>query len=419
MARRRSFFAEMQHQAKVASRQAEQAQRARARQHATAVRQAEQAQRAAERAAAQYARAAEADRKRLEKEARDARVAAKQAEVNRRNTGLAEIYEDLDSLLASTLDVDDYVDLEALRVRVEHPPFPHPELEVVTPLPPPIPNPVEPMFVEPEPVKGLFGKKKKEEQARALAMSAYQEAYAPYQAAVASLPHRRQADADEFARAEQQRIDRLAAARETYRQECDVREAQAASQNAELDAFMAGLAYGATDAVELYVGIVLSNSVYPECFWVDHEYTFEPSTAELSLRCLVPGPGEIPTVKAYKYTKASDEITETRLSAKAAKDRYNNCIHQVSLRLMHEVFEADRRGVIKSIALEVGTETTDPATGTGSYVPLVAASADRETFMGFDLSAVVPSATLQHLGASVSKNPHGLVPAEMSGVRRA
>jgi len=38
-------------------------------------------------------------------------------------------------------------------------------------------------------------------------------------------------------------------------------------------------------------------------------------------------------------------------------------VHQVALRSFHEVFEADRRGLIRSISLEVGTETIDPATG--------------------------------------------------------
>ena len=101
------------------------------------------------------------------------------------------------------------------------------------------------------------------------------------------------------------------------------------------------------------------------------------------------------------------------------KDRYAGAVNQVALRSLHEVFEADRRGLIQSIALQVGTETIDPATGVETYVPFVAVGADRATFMSFDLSSVVPTATLTHLGAAVSKNPHGLAPADLSGIRRA
>lgn len=89
------------------------------------------------------------------------------------------------------------------------------------------------------------------------------------------------------------------------------------------------------------------------------------------------------------------------------------------MRTLHEVFEADRRGLIQSISLEVGTETVDPATGIEGYVPFVAVAAERDTFMAFDLSEVVPAATLEHLGAAVSKNPLGLVPADVSEIRKA
>ena len=134
---------------------------------------------------------------------------------------------------------------------------------------------------------------------------------------------------------------------------------------------------------------------------------------------LVPGPSDVPEIKSYKYTKATDEIASTTLSQKECRDRYNGAIHQVALRSLHEVFESDRRGLIKTISLEVGTNTIDPATGQQTYVPFVIAAAERETFLAFELSAVVPALTLARLGAAVSKNPYSLVAAERSGVRRS
>ena len=43
-----------------------------------------------------------------------------------------------------------------------------------------------------------------------------------------------------------------------------------------------------------------------------------------------------------------------------------------------EVFEADRRGLIKTISLEVGTNSIDPATGRPTYIPFVITAAERE-----------------------------------------
>jgi restriction system protein len=164
---------------------------------------------------------------------------------------------------------------------------------------------------------------------------------------------------------------------------------------------------------------VLGNSVYPEQFPVQHAFTFDPATAELALRVTIPEPTTLPSAKHFKFVKASDEIVPVPLSQKECKDRYTRAVHQVALRSIHEVFEADRRGLIRTIALEVVASAVDESTGIRGDVPLVIVGADRDTFMTFDLSSVVPEKTLARLGAAVSKNPFGLIPAERTGVRRA
>lgn len=404
----------MQRQARLA----EQRQRAAARQQEAAARRAEQAQRAAERAQVAAARSAQADRKRLEREARAAHVEAKQAEAESLNAGLVEHYAELDGLLEATLGVDDYVDLETLRVTAQHPPFPRADLRNPLPIPAQIPEPPLPVRGEITAPKGRFGRKKKVAAAEAVVERLYAADYQAWQAAMNSLPARRAAQAAEHAELERIRSKALAKATEQYESESAERERAVKEQNEELDQLIAGLGYGTVEAVQEYVGIVLANSVYPAHFPVGHESEFEPATAELTLRVSMPGPDTVPTIKAYKYTKSTDEIGETQLSQKAAKDRYAGIVHAVALRSLHEIFEADRRGLIRSISLELGTETISPATGQETYIPFVAVAVDRDSFDELDLSEIVPAATLQHLGAVVSKNPHGLIPINSSGIRR-
>lgn len=415
---KKSGFAQIQRAVKSAAREAERSANARAREQQAAVRRAEQARKAEERAVAQAARATDAERKRVEKEAKAAHVESMQAEVDARNSELQGVYDEIDSVLEATLEVDDYVDLESLRVVTEHPPFVS-EHENELPRPERLTAPPEPLFFAPPTpsgIGGLFGKKKHAE-AVTSAEATHAAAIAQWRADADALPAK-QAELDaQHANLEGERVRRLAEDRARYNAECSAREADAIESNAELDQLIANLGYGTTEAVEEYVSIVLANAVYPEAFPVEPDFSFDPSTAELSLRALVPGPDKVPDTKAYKYVKASDEITSTALSQKAQKDRYNGAVQQVALRLLHEVFEADRRAIVKSISLEVGTETIDPATGTHTYVPFVAVAADRDSFMGFDLSAVVPLAALQHLGAAVSKNALGLVAADTSGIR--
>jgi len=415
MARRRGFFAEMQHQARVA----EQRQRAVIRQHEAHERALEQARKASARAQAAAERASEADRKRLEREAAAAHVEFMQTRVTQMNEDLAAQYDELDGLLTATLDRDDHVDLEELRVRPQHPPFPRPELRVAIPFPAPIPDPPLPVQHAPEPPSGLFGKKRKLEEAQAAVDAQYAADYYAWQAATEALPRLRAGQRAEHAAAEETRQSRLAEMEADHALLVAEVEADAAAKNAELDTLIAGLAYGTVDAVEEYVGIVLANSVYPEWFEVSHDAEFVPATAELNLRVTIPGPDRIPAVKAYRYVKASDEISPSPATQKDLKERYAKAVNDVALRSLHEVFEADRRGLIRGISLELGTETINPATGRDFYVRFVAVAASRDRFGDLDLSSVVPSATLAYLNAVVSKNPLALVGVEADGVRRA
>jgi restriction system protein len=191
MARRRGFFAELQYQSQLAARQRAQAERAQARAHAAAVREAARAQREAERAAAAAARASAAEQRAAEREAKRLREEARSAEVDALNTQLAEIADELDSILSATLDVDDFVDLASLRSEVSHPPFPRADLEVPTPAVTPISAPPEPVFVEPEPPKGLgrvFGGKKKHAAAVEAARAEFDAEHRAWKAEVDAIP---------------------------------------------------------------------------------------------------------------------------------------------------------------------------------------------------------------------------------------
>lgn len=419
MARRRGFLAELQHQSQVAARQREQAQRAATREHEAAVRRAEAAAKRAEQALIQAQRATEQERKRAEQEARRLHTEAKEAEVLSLNTELAEIYEAIDRLLVTTLDVDDYVDLETLRRVAEHPAFEGTALEIPIPPPPPLEAPPEPFYTAPPAPKGVAAIFNRKAHVAAIeqAMASHQAAVTAWRNEVDRIPERQEALTLGHAEAEKQRLEMLDSALRKYQRECEEREHAAAEANTALDALIVGLGYGTREAIEEYVSIVLANSVYPDCFPVEYQSEFAVASSELTLRVEVPDPGQIPSTKAYRYQKSSDEVLATQLSKKDRRDRYTQAILNVSLRSLHEVFEADRRGLIQGISLEVGTHTNDPATGRPAFIPLLAVATARDDFMKIDLSGVVPAATLKHFGAIVSKSPSDLVAIDSAGIR--
>jgi restriction system protein len=421
---KRGFFAEMQHQNQVAQRRKSQALRQSRQQFATAVREAEQAQRRAERAHDQAVRASAAEQKEAQREAKRLHEESMAAQAASLTAQLVQAYDEIDSMLSATLEVDDFVDLEEFRIVVQRPAFDRRDLELATPSPTTLVAPPEPVFVEPESTEkglsNLFGGKKRHAQLVAQAHAAFAEQHQAWQAAVDALPAAQLKQMQDYQAAEQQRVVDLSEARRGYEADCQKRESAAEESNQQLDRLIAGLATGAEAAVQEYVSIVLSRSVYPESFPVSHEFTFDSAAKELALTVTVPRPAEVPSVKEYKYVKSKDEIAETALSQKERKDRYASAVCQVALRTMHEVFEADRDQRIQTIALSVGVDGVDAATGTPKHIALVAVASDRSSFTTFDLSNVVPSATLQHLKALVSKNPYELVEIDTSkGVRGA
>lgn len=421
MARRRGFFAELNYQAQQAEKRRRQQEAAVQRAHVAAQRELERARKRADVAAAAAARASAAEKKSAETAVARLHVEAQLAHVAEQNARLAGEFADIDGLLAWTLDIDDYVDLESLKVTAEHAPFDPGRLATPTPAVAEPEYAPEPGFQEPPAPSGLsaaFGGKKRHEKAVTEAKVAFEKAFKDWSDIDSAL---RERHAENLARREQQEADRLhklAEAEIAYKKECEQREADAAARNAELDALVNGLAFDVESAIEDYIGIVLSNSVYPDVFPVEHDFEFSITSRELTLAVTVPEPSTVPAVKEYKYVKARDEITSTPLPVREQKERYANAVWQVAVRTLHEVFEADRRGKIHSISLTVGVKTIAPATGQPITVPLVVVAADRDTFTAFDLANVVPKATLEHLGAALSKSPFDLTPADTTrGVR--
>ena len=419
VARKRGFFAELQYQNQQAEKRRRQQAASAYRAQVAAQKEAERSRLAAERARVAAGRAAAGERDRLEREAARLHVESQVAEAESRNSKLAQVFEEIDSILAATLEVDDYIDLESLKIKtVNHPPFRPGADGTPTPPLPTLVYPPEPVYQEPPVPGGLFGAKKKHAELIAQAQAEYQGLHRAWCDNNTAMYNAHLAEARRREEAERRRLERLLAAEARYKLECQERETEAQARNQELDKLISNLGFDVESAIREYIGIVLSNSVYPDTFPVSHDHEFDLSSRELRLKVTVPPPADVPAAKEYRYVKAKDEITATMLPLKARKDRYADAVHQVAVRTLHEIFEADRGGKVHSVALTVGTDALSPATGLSEAIPLVIVAADRETFSRFDLANVIPRATLDHLGAAVSKSPFDLTPADTSrGVR--
>jgi restriction system protein len=359
-------------------RQAEREARARAAAERRATAEAERARRAYERARI----ADEKERARLYTEARIAEVAAL-------NEQLAADVDVLERLLLDTLDVDDFLDFESLKEVISRPTFePGP---LGTPEPPP-----DPAAFQPSPLgtaqKLLPGAKQRY-------TARFEAGRRKYESAVHAHQER-----------EAERLRRLAQAREQYQRAVAEIEDRLSRQHAEIEAFKTSFEAGELDAVIQYFALVLERSDYPEGFPQRFRLAYVPESHQLVIQYTLPAFDQVPAVVEYKYVKTGDKITEKPRPVRARQDLYRRVVAAVSVRTLHEIFEADRSGIVDTIAFNGHVDTVNDATGRQEYPCLVSLMATRDAFTDRDFRRVDPLACLLDLSASVSKNPAELTP---------
>ena len=187
-------------------------------------------------------------------------------------------------------------------------------------------------------------------------------------------------------------------------------EERLARQHVEVAAFKAAFETGEPRAVVQYFALVLERSHYPEGFPRPFWLAYIPESRQLVIQYQLPGLSVIPAVADYRYVKTGDKVTQKARPLRGRQDRYKQVVATVTLRTLHEVFEADRSHLADAIAFNGHVNTINDATGKQENPCLVTVMTTRDSFMDRDFSRIDPLACLLGLSASVSKNPAELAP---------
>lgn len=183
-----------------------------------------------------------------------------------------------------------------------------------------------------------------------------------------------------------------------------------AEQHAEVDKLKQQFDAGDPEAIVQYFALVLETSAYPDSFPKQSRLAFVPESKQLVIELELPAYHVVPVVSQHKYVKAKDTITATQRSNTERRALYASVLSQVSLRTVHEVFEADRGRRIETVVFNGLVDSIDRATGKAVRPCLITLRTTRDAFLELDLSKVDPSACLRRLNAGVSKNPKELAP---------
>ena len=162
------------------------------------------------------------------------------------------------------------------------------------------------------------------------------------------------------------------------------------------------------DAITEYCDMVLSASDYPDYFPQEFSLDYNPETTILVVEYALPAPDDLPTVREVKFVQSRGECVEQHLSQAQSSKLYDNLIYQITLRTVHELFEADVIDAIGTVVFNGMVTSVDRSTGKQATACILSLQAQRDEFVAINLANVDPKACFKALKGVGSSKLHGL-----------
>ncbi|MEH7130417.1 restriction endonuclease [Neobacillus drentensis] len=161
---------------------------------------------------------------------------------------------------------------------------------------------------------------------------------------------------------------------------------------------------GESEAIIEYCDIVLSNSSYPEYFPQEFDIDYNPNSRNIIIEYRLPDIIDLPSLKEVKYVATKDEFKESFLTEAAVRKMYDKLLYDISLRTLHELFEADSINAIDSIVFNGWVRTVNKATGKNENICILSVQTKKEEFIDINLEMVDSKTCFKNLkGISSSK----------------
>ncbi|REA63724.1 restriction endonuclease [Dyadobacter luteus] len=158
------------------------------------------------------------------------------------------------------------------------------------------------------------------------------------------------------------------------------------------------------EAIVQYSEMVLNNSVYPDTFPKDFELDYNSTSKMMVLDYTLPAPNDLPKLLEVKFIASRNELKESYISETQSAKQYDTSIYNISLRTVHELFEADTINGIDVIVFNGWVEVINKATGKKVNSCIVSLQVKKSEFMEIDLAHVDPKTCFKNLkGVGSSK----------------
>ncbi|WP_310598826.1 restriction endonuclease [Desulfobulbus sp.] len=321
--------------------------------------------------------------------------------------------DELSSILKATLSVNDAIDWETLKDKT---PFPErkPVFQSLPPKPtlPPIPD--KPSFLESKyiPSFGLLDRLFSSRKDRLISekQALFQSDLKAWQESVGNI----QRTHDDAVVVHEKSVESMRQQHEKQRVEWSARRdayiGKKADEHAAIDTKR--LAYESNDqeAIVEYCDLVLSSSIYPDCFPQEFDLDYDQAAKTLIVDYKLPAPDDLPRLKGVKYIASRDEFEEQYINDAQLSKLYDNVLYQVALRTVHELFEADVISAIDAVVFNGIVTAVDRTTGKPTTSCVLSLRANHSEFLEINLAQVDPKACFKALKGVGSSKLHGLSP---------
>jgi len=117
------------------------------------------------------------------------------------------------------------------------------------------------------------------------------------------------------------------------------------------------------DAVLDYCDLVLSRSQYADCFPKEFELDYRVGVKALIVAYQLPSPDDLPRLESVKFSRTKGDFIETELTKRELEQLYSDVVFQITLRTVHELFEADVAQALGAVIFNGNVRTLNAGTG--------------------------------------------------------
>jgi len=166
------------------------------------------------------------------------------------------------------------------------------------------------------------------------------------------------------------------------------------------------------NSVVEYCDMVLNNSEYPTSFPRSFEIEYVPGTKILVLEYQLPPPGAFPSVKEVKYIASRKELKKSFLPESQQTKMFDDATYKITLRTIHEVFEADRADAIDAVSFNGWVKAINKANGKEENNCILTIQAKKAEFEEIDLANVDPKVCFKNLKGIASSSLSSITPVQ-------